>query len=52
MTGMAERAGVKGLANIELPVLLTKPFTGGELLRVLHAVLHPPLAAAAPKDAS
>jgi CheY-like chemotaxis protein len=51
MTGMAERAGIKGLANIELRVLLTKPFTGGEILNVLHATLHPPQAATAPKEA-
>ena len=39
MTGLAERAGVKGMKNLDLQVLLTKPFTGANLLEALHQAL-------------
>ncbi len=39
MSGLPERKGVKGFEQVELPVLLAKPFSGDELLRVLHAAL-------------
>ena len=42
MSGLPERKGVKGYENVELPVLLAKPFSGDELLRVLHTVLQAP----------
>ena len=39
MTGLAERAGVKGLADLPLPVLLIKPFDGATLLLALSQAL-------------
>jgi DNA-binding response OmpR family regulator len=39
MTGLPDRTGVKGLESLDLPALLTKPFSGDELLRTLHAAL-------------
>jgi PAS domain S-box-containing protein len=41
MTGLGEQTGVKGLADLHLPVLLTKPFAGSELLAALHAAICP-----------
>jgi CheY-like chemotaxis protein len=41
MTGLHERASVKGLESLDLPAVLTKPFSCDELLRSLHAVLQP-----------
>jgi PAS domain S-box-containing protein len=49
MTGLLERTGVKGLEQLDIP-LLTKPFSGDEVLRALHAALEPP-GAAPPKGA-
>ena len=46
MSGLPERTGVKGYEHVELAGLLVKPFPGKELLRVLHAALHAPGAAA------
>jgi hypothetical protein len=42
MTGMGERADIKGLESLKLMTLLTKPFTGAALLDVLHDALSPP----------
>jgi PAS domain S-box-containing protein len=39
MTGLAERAGIKGLEDLELPQLLTKPFAPPALLVALHDAL-------------
>ena len=39
MTGLAERTSVKGLADVHLPVLLIKPFTGVRLLTELNLAL-------------
>jgi DNA-binding response OmpR family regulator len=50
MTGLSERTGVKGLEKLDLTVL-TKPFSGAELLQALHAALHPSAGAAALKGA-
>jgi PAS domain S-box-containing protein len=44
MTGLPERNGIKGLEGLELAALLTKPFNGEELLRVLPGLLRPPVA--------
>ena len=37
MSGLPERQGVKGFNLVKLSALLTKPFSGDELLRVVHA---------------
>jgi PAS domain S-box-containing protein len=39
MSGLLERKEVKGFEHIDLPVLLAKPFSGDELLRVLRSAL-------------
>lgn len=39
MTGVAERADVKGFAELPLCALLTKPFPGATLLHALHQAL-------------
>jgi len=36
MTGLGERAGIKGLESLNLPALLIKPFGAVELLTALH----------------
>ena len=41
MTGLAERAGPKGLEGLDLSELLTKPFTAEVLLVALHHALSP-----------
>ena len=41
MTGLAERAGLKGLEGLDLSELLTKPFTAEVLLVALHHALSP-----------
>ena len=51
MTGLIEQSSLEDAENLELPVLLTKPFTGDELLRALHAALQPRGAAEEPKGA-
>jgi CheY-like chemotaxis protein len=43
MTGLAERAGVKGLESLDLAVVLIKPFAASELLDALHRALAPAL---------
>ncbi len=49
MTGLPDRTGVKGFEHVKLSVLLAKPFTGGDLLRALHAALVEPAEAASPQ---
>ena len=39
MSGLPERRGVKGLEQVEISAMLTKPFDGGDLLRTLRATL-------------
>jgi two-component system, cell cycle sensor histidine kinase and response regulator CckA len=39
MTGLPEQKSIKGLEDLDLPLMLTKPFTGDELLRVLRDAL-------------
>lgn len=39
MTGLPERSALKGFDGLELPCLLTKPFTTEELVRALQQVL-------------
>ncbi len=39
MTGVSEKADLKGLAALDLAKLLTKPFTNAALLEVLHQTL-------------
>ncbi len=39
MTGLPEPTGLRGFEAFDLPVLLTKPFAGDDLLRVLNASL-------------
>ena len=39
MTGLAERAGVKGLEALNLPVVLNKPYAGVDLLAAISQVL-------------
>lgn len=41
MTGLSERKDVQSLENLHLSALLSKPFTGDELLQVLSTALHP-----------
>jgi CheY-like chemotaxis protein len=36
MTGLPERTGVKGLESLDLPAVLTKPFSSDELMQTLH----------------
>jgi PAS domain S-box-containing protein len=48
MTGLPERAGVKGLDKLELAQLLIKPFSGDELIRAVQQAIHP----AASRDGS
>jgi PAS domain S-box-containing protein len=43
MTGLAERAGVKGLEALNLPAVLNKPFAGVDLLAALHEALAKPV---------
>jgi CheY-like chemotaxis protein len=43
MTGLPERNAIKGLAELEVAIL-TKPFSGPELLRALHTALQPSVA--------
>lgn len=50
MTGLPERTGVKGLENLDLSALLTKPFSGEELLRALHTAIGTPATNAAPRE--
>jgi hypothetical protein len=38
-SGLAERAGVKGLEALNLPVVLNKPFAGADLLLATSQVL-------------
>jgi PAS domain S-box-containing protein len=45
MSGLPERKAVRGFEQVQLSALLEKPFTGEELLRVLHAVLQASVAA-------
>jgi PAS domain S-box-containing protein len=42
MTGLDDRAGVKGLADLHLPELLIKPFAGVKLLTTLRETLAKP----------
>jgi two-component system cell cycle sensor histidine kinase/response regulator CckA len=42
MTGVGEKADIKGLETLDLVVLLTKPFSGAVLLGVLHQALAAP----------
>ncbi|MBI5384569.1 MAG: response regulator [Verrucomicrobia bacterium] len=42
MTGLAERAGIKGLESLQMPVLLTKPFAVAQLLATLHRAIIAP----------
>ncbi len=42
MSGLPERQGVKGFEQVEVSALLAKPFSGEQLLRVLHSTLHSP----------
>ena len=39
MTGLAGRAGVKGLDTLHLPVVLNKPFSGADLLTAISQTL-------------
>jgi PAS domain S-box-containing protein len=39
MTGLSERAGMKGMDALKLPVVLTKPFSGPKLLAALNQAL-------------
>jgi CheY-like chemotaxis protein len=39
MTGLSERPSIKGLDNLNLPVVLTKPFAGIDLLAALQKTL-------------
>ncbi len=39
MTGLGERMGIRGLDDLDLPVLLIKPFAGADLLDALHKAL-------------
>jgi PAS domain S-box-containing protein len=41
MTGLAERAGVKGLESLDVAAVLTKPFAAGDLLNAVHRALAP-----------
>ena len=49
MSGLPERKGVKGFEQVELSALLAKPFTGDELLRVIHTTLHARAVEGSPK---
>jgi CheY-like chemotaxis protein len=42
MTGVGEKADIKGLETLDLLVLLTKPFNSAVLLGVLHQALVAP----------
>lgn len=42
MTGLPERAALKDLDRVALPFLLTKPFTGEELVHTLQSALQRP----------
>lgn len=42
MTGLPERSTLKGFEHLDLPVVLTKPFSSEELVRALQRCLAPP----------
>ena len=48
MTGLPDRAALKGLETLELSVLLNKPFSEVELLHALEAALRPSASAPIP----
>jgi PAS domain S-box-containing protein len=48
ITGLLEQAGVKGIEDLNIPIL-AKPFSSYELLRLLRHVLHPPEILGTPK---
>jgi DNA-binding response OmpR family regulator len=51
MSGLPERNGVKGFEQVELSALLAKPFSGNELLRVIHMTVQACRVEASPKRA-
>jgi len=52
MTGLAESTSIQGLQDLDLPVVLIKPFAGAKLLAALHEALAAPagVPAAPPAD--
>jgi CheY-like chemotaxis protein len=51
MSGLPDRNGVKGFEQVELSGLLSKPFSGNELLRVIYTTLKARGAEASPERA-